>query len=85
MFIFAALAGITSYYQMNYCKSGAQNEQMKGNVGNIMPIMSIWFTSMYTSAFRIYWVTSNIFQIVQQAIYNWKNPKEKSVKEGAGK
>jgi membrane protein insertase Oxa1/YidC/SpoIIIJ len=45
--------------------------------------MSIWFTSMYTSAFSIYWVTSNIFQIVQQLIYNRMNPEVKTGKEGA--
>lgn len=84
LFILAALAGLTSYYQMNFANQGAQNEQMKG-YSVIFPIMSIWFTSMYTAAFGIYWVTSNIFQIVQQAIYNWKNPSQKSVKEGAGK
>ena len=41
-----------------------------------MPIMSIWFTSMYTAAFAIYWVSSNMFQIVQMLILNKKAEKE---------
>ena len=62
--------------------AGDNNQQTRG-MGAIMPIMSIWFTSMYTSAFSIYWVTSNIFQIVQQLIYNRMNPEVKTGKEGA--
>jgi len=82
LFILAALAGLTSYFQMKYANPGAQNEQMS-TYTKIFPIMSIWFTSMYTAAFGIYYVTSNIFQIIQQTIYNWKNPPQKTVKEGA--
>lgn len=84
LFILAALAGITSYYQMKISNPGAQNQQMAG-YSVIFPIMSVWFTSMYTAAFGIYWVSNNIFQIIQQAIYNRKNPSQKSVKEGANK
>lgn len=84
LFILAALAGLTSYIQMKYANPGAQNEQMS-SYSKIFPIMSIWFTSVSTAAFGVYWVTSNIFQIIQQAIYNWKNPSQKTVKEGADK
>jgi membrane protein insertase Oxa1/YidC/SpoIIIJ len=33
-----------------------------------MPFMSVWFCSMYTASFALYWVTSNIYQMVQQYI-----------------
>jgi len=82
LFILAALAGLTSYYQMQQNNPEGQNQQMK-SLSTIFPIMSVWFTSMYTAAFGIYWVTSNIFQIVQQFIYEKKNPSPKTVKEGA--
>ena len=85
LFILSALAGITSYFQMKLtAPAGGENQQTKG-MGTIMPIMSVWFTSMYTSAFSIYWVTNNLFQIVQQLIYNRKNSEGKTVKEGAKK
>ncbi len=84
LFILSALAGLTSYLQMKLTTPPGDNQQTKG-MGTIMPIMSVWFTSMYTSAFSIYWVTSNIFQIVQQLIYNRMNPEGKTGKEGAEK
>ena len=84
LFILSALAGITSYLQMKLSTPAGDNQQTKG-MGTIMPIMSVWFTSMYTSAFSIYWVTSNIFQITQQLIYNRMNPEGKTGKEGAKK
>ena len=82
LFILSGLAGITSYLQMKLTTPQGDNQQTKG-MGTIMPIMSIWFTSMYTSAFSIYWVTSNIFQIVQQLIYDRINSEGKTGKEGA--
>ena len=84
LFILSAVAGITSYYQMKLTTPQGDNQQAAG-MSTIMPLMSVWFTSMYTSAFSLYWVTSNIFQIVQQLIYNRKNPEDKMVKEGAEK
>ncbi|MGI6373656.1 MAG: YidC/Oxa1 family membrane protein insertase [Caldicoprobacterales bacterium] len=83
LFILSGLAGLTSYLQMKLANPAGDNNQQTRGMGAIMPIMSIWFTSMYTSAFSIYWVTSNIFQIVQQLIYNRMNPEVKTGKEGA--
>ncbi len=84
LFILSALAGITSYLQIKLTSPSGDNPQTSG-MNTIMPIMSIWFTSMYTSAFSIYWVTSNLFQIAQQLIYNRMYPKGKTDKEGAKK
>ena len=81
MFILSALAGATSYLQMKLTAPPGDNPQTKG-MSAIMPLMSVWFTSMYTSAFSIYWVTSNVFQIAQQLIYDHINS-DKTVKEGA--
>lgn len=79
IFILSGLAGITSYYQMKLTTPPGDNQQTKG-MAAMMPLMSVWFTSMYTSSFSIYWVTSNIFQIGQQLIYNRMNPKDGSAK-----
>jgi YidC/Oxa1 family membrane protein insertase len=84
LFILSALAGITSYLYMKLSTPAGGNQQTS-SMSAVMPIMSVWFTSMYTSAFSIYWVTSNIFQIVQQLIYNRIYPEGKTGKEGAKK
>jgi YidC/Oxa1 family membrane protein insertase len=71
-FILSALAGLTSYYQMKLTstqQSAQQNEQAK-MMQMIFPFMSVFFTATYTAAFGVYWVTSNVFQITQQLIYN---------------
>ncbi|NLO81988.1 MAG: YidC/Oxa1 family membrane protein insertase [Clostridiales bacterium] len=79
VFILPILAGITSYYQGKLVNPSGGGEQTKGFTA-IFPILSVWFTSMYTAAFGVYWITSNIFQIVQQIVYNNINKPEK---EGA--
>lgn len=81
LFILPILAGLTSYYQTKLTNPSSGSEQTKGFTA-IFPIMSVWFTSMYTAAFAVYWVTSNIFQIVQQTLYNRINSPRK---EGAKK
>ena len=77
LFILPILAGVTSYYQMKITQppdSGNNaNQQMKGFTA-IMPIMSVWFCMMYTASFAIYWVTTNVFQIVQQLILKKRTP-----------
>ena len=79
LFILPALAGITSYYQMRMSQpSGEQGNQMKG-FATIMPLMSVWFCTMYTASFAIYWVTSNLYQIVQQFIINKSSTPKKEV------
>ena len=75
LFILPILAGVTSYYQMKMTqpKGGEGNQQMKG-FATIMPLMSVWFCMMYTASFAIYWVTTNLFQIVQQLIMKKRTP-----------
>jgi len=68
LYLLAILAGVTSYYQISLSQpKNAANDQMK-SFGIIMPLMSVWFCIQYTASFAIYWVTSNVFQIVQQFI-----------------
>ncbi len=76
LFLLPILAGVTSYYQMKITQpdTGSNaNQQMKGFTA-IMPIMSVWFCMMYTASFAIYWVTTNVFQIVQQLILKKRTP-----------
>lgn len=84
LFILPVLAGVTSYYQMKLTqpKDSEANQQMKG-FSTIMPLMSVWFCIMYTASFAIYWVTANLFQIVQQLIMQRLTPPV--IKEGEQK
>src|SRR5699024_10044351 len=78
LFILPVLSGITSYYQsklMSAQQAGDQNQQMS-TMTKIMPLMSVWFTTMYTAAFAIYWVSSNLFQIAQMLILDRMSEKE---------
>ncbi len=83
LFILAILAGVTSYYQISLSQpKNNPNDQMK-SFGIIMPLMSVWFCVQYTASFAIYWVTSNLFQIVQQFLL--KRYLAPEVKEGETK
>lgn len=41
------------------------------------PLFSIWICASYTSAFALYWVFINVFQILQQLFINWYFDKKK--------
>jgi YidC/Oxa1 family membrane protein insertase len=75
LFILPILAGVTSYYQTKLASTSTANQQTGGFTA-IFPILSVWFTAMYTAVFGVYWVTNNIFQIVQQIVYNRTNSPE---------
>jgi len=79
LLILPVLAGVTSYYQIKMSQPQGDNQQMKGFT-TIMPIMSVIFCYKYTASFAIYWITSNLFQIVQQLIF--KKVFRPQVKEG---
>ena len=81
LFILSALAGRTSYLYMKMSTLVGDNQQTS-SMSTIMPIMSVWFTiSVYHRHLVVYWVTSNLFQIVQQLIYNRMYPEAKQVRK----
>lgn len=81
LFILPILAGITSYFQIQLSQpKDSDNQQMKGFTA-IMPIMSVWFCTN-TASFAIYWVTSNLYQIVQSLIMRKKASKKQEEREG---
>lgn len=84
LFILPILAGVTSYYQMKLTTPKGGNQQMKGFTA-MMPLMSVWFCTMYTASFAIYWVTANIFQIAQQIIMVKLMPPAKDLVKDGGK
>jgi len=85
LFILAVLAGVTSYFQIKLSQpKDSSNQQMKGFAA-IMPLMSVWFCVQYSAASAIYWVTSNVFQIVQQLILRKHLTPQPEAKEGEKK
>lgn len=78
LFILPILAGVTSYLHMKMSQPKGGNQQMKG-FSVIMPFMSVWFCSMYTASFAVYWVTANLFQMGQHIVMEKLNP---PIKEG---
>ncbi len=88
-YILAALAGITQYIHISRSASfkqmgdsGSQNEQekMMAMVGKSMkfsmPIMITIFSYIIGGAVALYWVTSNVFMIVQEHFIQKKLNKE---------
>lgn len=73
LFILPILAGITSFFQMKLTSAQSSGDQMKGFAA-VFPLISVWFCYMSASSFATYWVTSNLFQIIQQVLYNRIKP-----------
>lgn len=64
--ILPILAGATTYFSMNSASSGmAQNPTMK-TMNMMFPFMIIWWGRSFPAGLTLYWVVSNLFQIVQQ-------------------
>jgi len=85
-FILPILSGLTQYFYMKLSISPqqAQASQASGQQQNPMgcsqetmniffPLFTVYITSTYASAFALYWVTSNIFQIIEFLIIRPKN------------
>lgn len=79
MFILPVLAGVTSYYQIKLTTPPGNEGQMQG-FSKIFPLLSVWFCATSTATFAIYWVASNIFQIIYS--YIMKRMNNSPVKEG---
>ncbi len=68
-YILPILSGVTTYITsaMVTPKDSESNQTM---MNIMMPIMIIWMTATLPSGLGVYWVVSNIFQIVQQYFLN---------------
>lgn len=92
-FILPALSGITQYLYMKLSMppQAAPADQQQNPMGcsqdtmNVFfPLFSLYITATYASAFAIYWVVSNIFQVIEFLIIRPKNISvaENPIKEG---
>lgn len=79
------LSGATAFF-MSYIsmKQNPQSSQMGGSMKTMMymmPLMSVWFTTMVPIGVGMYWIMSNVVGCVQTVVLNkfW-NPKEMAEK-----
>ncbi|HEY8488035.1 MAG TPA: YidC/Oxa1 family membrane protein insertase [Thermaerobacter sp.] len=67
-FVLPILAGVTTYFQMKTSMTTAQPQQRTMLV--LMPAMLTFFAWSFPAGLALYWVTSNLFSIVQQVLMN---------------
>lgn len=64
--ILPVIAGVTTYLSMRSTTgTGAQNQTMK-TMNMILPVMIIFWGRSFPAGLTLYWVISNLFQMVQQ-------------------
>lgn len=66
--ILPVLAGVTTYFQMKTSMTTVQPQQRTMLV--LMPAMLTFFAWSFPAGLALYWVTSNLFSIVQQVVLN---------------
>lgn len=67
--ILPLLAGITTYLSsVTMTAKGATVDQSQKIMTYFMPIMIFWWGKSFPAGLTLYWVVSNVFQIVQQLI-----------------
>ncbi|QUH19351.1 YidC/Oxa1 family membrane protein insertase [Alkaliphilus sp. B6464] len=63
------LAGLTTYLSsVTMTAKGATADQSQKIMTYFMPIMIFWWGKSFPAGLTLYWVVSNVFQIVQQLI-----------------
>ncbi|HEY8551907.1 MAG TPA: YidC/Oxa1 family membrane protein insertase [Thermaerobacter sp.] len=71
-FVLPILAGVTTYVQMKTAMTVTQPQQRTMLV--LMPLMLTFFAWSFPAGLALYWVTSNLFSIVQQVWMNRQQP-----------
>ena len=79
--VLAVITGITTYLTTKMTAQPSINEQQASTqktMSMMMPIMIFVFSIQFPAGLALYWVISNLFQLVQQFIVlnSSKNPKE---------
>ena len=68
------LAGITTYVQSKIMTSNIQSDPQAESTQKMMnlflPFMIFWAARSFAAGLALYWVVGNIFQIIQQLIFN---------------
>ena len=77
--ILALLLGITMYFQFKL--NPAQMDPMQQQVFSIMPWMMMFIMAPFAAGLLIYWITSNVLTIAQQAYLYSRHPQLKAQAE----
>ncbi len=89
LFILPILSAVTQFIsskmmpQQNTANQTEQQKTQSQMMQYFFPLFSLWICSTSTTAFTIYWVFSNVIQIVQTWAVNlyFKNQEKKQIKE----
>lgn len=90
-YILSLLAGLLTFLSMKLSNANNKKNSEQKKVGEeenpaagmsntmqyMMPLMTLWFTTIVPTAMTMYWVVSNLIQIVQQYVTNAVMAKEK--------
>ena len=75
LLIFPILAGVSTYLSSKYSQLPVKKEEqtetqaaMQKQMLVMMPLMSAWFSFVVPVGLSLYWLISNIFQLVQQKV-----------------
>ena len=73
--ILAIIVGVTTYFSLTLnSASNPDNAQMK-TMTRVMFIMILFTSFFMTSALNVYWVTTNLFTVVQNLLVKRKKEK----------
>ncbi len=62
------LAGLTTYLSSATISTGAPADKNQKMMTYFMPIMIFWWGKSFPAGLTLYWVISNVFQVIQQLI-----------------
>lgn len=68
--ILAVISGATTFFQQKLTMPATGNDPQQQTFLYIMPLMLAWFTYTVNAGIGLYWVTGNIFGIIQQYMIN---------------
>ncbi len=79
-YILPVLAAVTTFYQTKMMTPAKSDNSSQNTMNTIMPLMIGYFSFSFPAGVAMYWVLSNMFQIVQQyfAIRVGRTAKEES-------
>jgi len=92
-YLLSVLAGALTFLSMKLSNANSKKNNEQKKVGEeenpaagmsntmqyMMPLMTLWFTTIVPTAMTMYWVVSNLIQIIQQYVTNALMAKEKKV------
>jgi len=73
LWILPITAGITTYFSSLTMATGKSDNPTQKMMLYMMPVMIIWWGRSFPAGLTLYWVISNLFQVIQQVLINKPN------------